>query len=323
MGKLLFILGVSIGSLFVGYGARRLGLLGHHDHARGRSEALSKNIKLFSMFLFNPIPIFDSFWRLSLDFRGLIFFPLLGLLSLAIGAAGAIAANRLAKIPPSRAASVFVSSMFTNIVSFGGLTAYVFFGYQGYGLVQLFNMFVSFSYYAVGFPVSQRLNEGREHPFAISPKPLLDRPYLFVPLGAIALGLVLNLTGVTPLPIVSVASAFLIPFVAGLLGFSIGLTLYFGRIREYRREIGLVFLIKFALVPLIMLPTGALLGLPSVMGGLPFKVLAVVSFMPVAFNALVPPALYGFDLDLANSAWIVTTAALIVILPVLYFALGA
>ena len=58
------------------------------------------------------------------------------------------------------------------------------------------------------------------------------------------------------------------------------------------------------------------------MAGLPFKVLVVVSFMPVAFNALVPPALYGFDLDLANSAWIVTTLALLVIVPGLYLVLG-
>jgi predicted permease len=45
--------------------------------------------------------------------------------------------------------------------------------------------------------------------------------------------------------------------------------------------------------------------------------------MPVAFNALVPPVVYGFDLDLANSAWIITTLGLLVILPVLYVLLVA
>lgn len=321
MGKLLFILAVSLGSLFVGYALRRLGLFGSARVA-GRTEQLSKNIKLASVFVLNPIPVLDSFWRLSLDFRGIVFFPLLGLFSLAVGAAGAVLINRLFHIPPLRAASVFVCGMFTNIVSFGGLTAYVFFGYQGYGLVQLFNMFISFSYYAIGFPVSERLARGMEQPFVVSPKPLIERPYLFVPLGAIAAGLLLNLLGTVPGHLVDQVSAVLIPVIAGLLGFSIGITLYFGRIREYRREISLVALIKFLLVPLVMLPTGLLLGLTAVMGGLPFKVLTIVSFMPVAFNSLVPPALYGFDLDLANSAWIVTTAALIVILPALYFALG-
>lgn len=322
MGKLLFILAVSLGSLFVGYALRRLGLFGSALAVR-RTEVLSKNIKLVSVFVLNPIPILDSFWRLSFDFRGIVFFPLLGLFSLAVGAAGAVLVNRLFRIPPSRAASVFVCGMFTNIVSFGGLTAYVFFGYQGYGLVQLFNMFISFSYYAIGFPVSERLARGVARPFVVSPKPLIERPYLFVPLGAIAAGLLLNLFGVTPVFLVDRISSVLIPAIAGLLGFSIGLTLYFGRIREYRKEIGLVALIKFLLVPLVMLPIGLLLGLPAMMGGLPFKVLAIVSFMPVAFNSLVPPALYGFDLDLANSAWIVTTVALVIVLPALYFALAA
>jgi predicted permease len=40
--------------------------------------------------------------------------------------------------------------------------------------------------------------------------------------------------------------------------------------------------------------------------------------MPTAFMALVPPVLYGFDLDLANSAWLVTTLALLIVFPILF-----
>ncbi len=80
-------------------------------------------------------------------------------------------------------------------------------------------------------------------------------------------------------------------------------------------------LIKFLIVPAVMIPVGLLFGLHTVSDGVPFKMLVVLSVMPVAFNALVPPAIFGFDLDLANSAWVVTTASLIVIVPVLYFTL--
>jgi hypothetical protein len=55
--------------------------------------------------------------------------------------------------------------------------------------------------------------------------------------------------------------------------------------------------------------------------GLPFKVALVLSSMPVAFNALVAASIYDLDLDLANSCWLVTTAALVVIMPWLYFLL--
>lgn len=321
MGKLLFILVVSFGSLFLGYGLRRLVV--RDSPARvATADVISRDIKLICTFALNPIPIFDSFWRISLDFRGLVVFPLLGLVSLVIGAVGAIIVNRLFRIPPARAASVFVAGMFTNIVSFGGLIVYVFFGYEGYGFVQLFNMFVAFLYYSVGFPVSERLSQASERPFALSPKLLLARPYIFIPLIAMAIGLVFNLLRIPQVLFLNALSSFVIPLFAGLMGLSIGITMYFGKIREYRTEIALIALIKFFLVPIIMLPLGLILGLQSVLHGLPFKVLVVLSFMPVAFNALVPPALYGFDLDLANSSWIVTTFALIMIVPVLFFTLG-
>jgi predicted permease len=109
-----------------------------------------------------------------------------------------------------------------------------------------------------------------------------------------------------------------VPCVAACLGIAIGLTLRFTGIRSYRTEIGYVLLIRFLLLPAVMVPTGLLLGLGGVGEGIPLKVVMIVSVMPVAFNALVPPAVYGFDLDLANSAWIVSTACLIVVVPVLF-----
>ena len=63
---------------------------------------------------------------------------------------------------------------------------------------------------------------------------------------------------------------------------------------------------------------GALLGLGEVNGGVPLAMLMLLSAMPVAFTAMVPPALYGFDLDLANGAWFVGMIGLIVVLPAMY-----
>ena len=52
-------------------------------------------------------------------------------------------------------------------------------------------------------------------------------------------------------------------------------------------------------------------------GGLPLKVVTILSAMPVAMNALIPPSLFRLDLDLANACWVFTTMELVVILPVL------
>jgi predicted permease len=54
---------------------------------------------------------------------------------------------------------------------------------------------------------------------------------------------------------------------------------------------------------------------------LPLKVVIILSSMPVAFNALIPPSIYDLDLDLANSCWFFTTALLIIILPLLLIVL--
>jgi len=320
MDKLAFLFSVSFGSLFLGYIARRVRVRGA-ALSEEISGSLSKNLKLLSIFIINPIPIVDTFWKMPLGEHRLFVLPLLGLLSIAIGGLSAVALNHWFRIPPKRAASVFTAGMFTNILSFGGLIAFVFFGVEGYGLVQLFNMFISAAYYVVGFPVSRQLSLESREKISFAPTAVLEQPFLFVPIGAILLGIAFNLLHLPRPVLLDQLSAILIPVITAILGFAIGITLHLSRLRGYRKEISLILLIKFVIVPIIMIPMGIALGLPGLMNGVPFKVLVIVSVMPVAFNALVPPAVYGFDLDLANSAWVISTMSLAVVLPALYFTL--
>lgn len=142
-----------------------------------------------------------------------------------------------------------------------------------------------------------------------------------IPALSVLIGILLNFSGRQRLQFLLSITSMLIPVVTGALGFSIGITLFVGKIGRYTREILLISAIKFGISPLVMSLIGLLMGLHTMMGGLPFKVLVISSAMPVAFNSLIPPALYDFDLDLANSAWVVTTFSFIVILPILYFVL--
>ena len=65
-----------------------------------------------------------------------------------------------------------------------------------------------------------------------------------------------------------------------------------------------------------------MIGYAKIDKGLPLKVVMILSSMPVAFMALIPPSIYDLDLDLANSCWFFTTALLIFVLPCLLFILG-
>jgi predicted permease len=320
MDRLIYILSFSLGSIAVGY-AIQVVLLSGGAVARGRLLSISKYLKLTALFCLNPVAIIGAFWHLSLDNVQLILFPILGAFSILMSGAVALVFIKVFKIPPKRAASVFTSGMFTNLLTFGGLIGFVLFSDAGYILAQLYNMFVSVCYYLIGYPISNNISQGAATVFRLDLRILKRNPLLLVPPAAIAAGLILNVVGVGRPDFFGPLIGVLVPCISVLLGVSIGLSLRFAKVREYRMEVGLVMLIKFLTVPAVMIPLGLLLGLRTISDGVPFKMLVVLSFMPVAFNALVPPAIFGFDLDLANSAWIVTTASLVVILPVLYFVL--
>jgi hypothetical protein len=103
---------------------------------------------------------------------------------------------------------------------------------------------------------------------------------------------------------------------------SIGLAMRFSRVRDYVKESAAVSVIKFSLVPISTLAAAWWFGLGTIHDGLPLKVVMILSSMPVAFNALIPPSLYDLDLDLANSCWFVTTVMLALVLPLLLVVIG-
>ena len=289
--------------------------------SRERLRGISRVLKLSSFFFLNPIALVSTFWAITLPGSRVLLFPLLGIVSVLVGAAGAFAAIRILKSPPEKAGSIFTCGSFSNIVTMGGLVAFTMFREEGYALVQLFAILMSPTYYLIGYPVSENIAKGKKRVFRIDTSNVRENPYLLIPLAAITVGVVVRLTGIPRPELLGEIVSILVPCIAGILGFSIGLTLKFSDISSYPREIAAVAVIRHLLVPAVIIPLGASLGFSSVSGGMALKVITIVSCMPVAFNALVPPAIYGFDLDLANSAWIVSTGALVVILPVLFLVL--
>lgn len=317
MEQLLFILSISFGSIIVGYGAQRLiqsrkpGL----DHTL---PPVSRYMKLTAFFVFNPITFVSTFWAMPLADGRVLALPLLGLASVIIGMLGAVAVIRLLKIPPHRAGSVFTCVTFGNVLTIAGLIAYTFFGEPGYFLVQLTNLFMYPAYFLLGYPISANVGLGRKPVFKVSLASFKENPFLALPFAATATGIIIRAAGVPRPELLGHVVAFIVPCSAATLGISIGLTLKFTRVRSYLREIAAIIVVRHLLLPAILIPAAFLLGLHEISNGLPLKVAIILSCMPAAFSALVPPAIYGFDLDLANSAWMVSTALLAIIVPALY-----
>lgn len=320
MNNVLFILMLSIGSVAFGYFVKRMILALYSTKTQGLLD-FSKKLKLITMFVINPIPILSSFWTFSFQRQSILFFPFLGILFTIVSALGTLIFIKVFSIESKKAASVFCSGMFSNIMTFGGLTAFILFGVEGYSLIQLFNLFIGPINYLVGYPMSYQISIGGSKSFKLSTKVFKSRPYVLIPITALLIGMLFNTLGVKQPVLVPQLRSMLIPFVTGSMGVSIGLTLNLGRITSYIKEIGVIFLIKFLVSPLVMAFIAYVFGLHTMMNGIPFKVTVIASAMPVAFNALIPPSIYGFDLDLANSAWVTTTLAFAVVLPILYVVL--
>lgn len=312
MGKMILVLSLSFGSVVLGYILQRL------NPGREAGFALAaKWIKLITLALLLPWPILFTFWRVERISSRYLVIPVLGILSLVVGGVSAVIMIRVTKMEPGKAGSLFACGMMTNLGVIGGLIGMIFFGNEGFLTVQLFTMLEVFTYYLIVFPLVQQIGSGAGGRFRIDPRLLLSRPMSLIPLTAIIIGLILRGTGVPAPGFLDSISGIIVPSVAGLIGFSIGLTLKVSRIRAYRREAGMIAGIKFLLIPAVIIPLAALVGIPSLMGGVAFRMIILLSFSPVALIAMVPPQLYDLDLDLANSGWLVTTIGHLLIVPVL------
>ena len=150
---------------------------------------------------------------------------------------------------------------------------------------------------------------------------VLKDPFVAAALSAFVIGLALNLTDIPRPSFFETVIALTVPVGTFVLIVSIGLSMRFSSVGDFVSESLLVSLIKFIAVPFIACTMAYLFDLHLIDDGLAFKVVLVLSSMPVAFNALVAASIYDLDLDLANSCWLVTTGALGVILPWLYFLL--
>jgi len=317
--RLAYILAASFGSVIVGYLVRRLALRRGTDTALSRASAWMKTVAVAALL---PPATISSLWGFSLSSGALALLPLFGALALITGGAAAIALIKLFKIEPHRGGSLFTSCMFSNISALASFVAFVMFGDTGFAAVQLYALAEQPLYYSIGFPLSNEISKGKAGNFRFSLTNLKSKPIIFFPLAAVAVGILLYLSPLERPDFMHTLSSVLVPVVTILFGLSIGLTLRIRRIRQYRREVLLVHGVKFLVIPALIISLGALAGLPRVLGGIPFKALAIVSFSPVGFLAVVPPAIYGFDVDLANSTWLSTTLSYACILALLLTVLG-
>ena len=282
-------------------------------------DALRKRLQKVALLGLNPVAIVGAIWIARIEEARLIALPVVGFLALATGGGLALGAARMLRLAPRQTGALFGCGSFTNIGSIGALICFVFLGEPGFALVPIYKFFEEVSYYAIGFPIAKYYS-GRatdDASTAARLKGLIRDPFIQVAVASLILGGLLNVSGLQRPAVYGAVNAVLVPLATVLLLASIGLALRFGRVGGYLRECAVVAAIKFILVPVSAVTLAWAIGFGDIDNGLPLKVVMILSAMPVAFNALIPPSIYDLDLDLANSCWFVTTALLVMVLPTL------
>lgn len=286
-------------------------------------DRMRKSLQYIALLFLNPVAIVGAIWIVNIRNVRIAAFPFLGLFALILGGMLALGAAKLLKLEARKTGAMYGCGSFTNIGSIGALICFIFLGEPGFALVPIYKLFEEVSYYGIGFPIAKYYSgassaEGKWDRL----KGLTRDPFIIVAVSSILLGGLLNYSGLNRPSFYGTVNAVFVPLGTIMLLASIGMALKFRKVRDYARESVAVSIIKFAIVPATVSMLAFFIGFNDFDGGLPLKVVIILSSMPVAFNALIPPSIYDLDLDLANSCWFVTTAMLIVVLPILLLIIG-
>src|SRR6056297_593117 len=287
-------------------------------------EKLRKDLQKITFLFLAPVSFVGAIWIANINTFKAVSMPLMGMTAFLAGALFAYLAAVLMKLSKPKTGIYIISGSFSNIGSIGGLVCYAFFGETGYALTPIYNFVLPAVYFAIGFPVvryfSNHFTE-KERLIIRFTSALLD-PFVLVSLGSIGLGFILNFSGITRPGIYAGIIAVFVPLGNFLMLISVGLELKLSKMKKYLKECMVLSLIKFIFVPLITGIIAWKIGLGQLDGGLPLKVVIILSSMPVALIALVPSSIYDLGLNMVNSCWLFTTLAMVVIIPALYLVLN-
>jgi len=284
-------------------------------------EKLRKLLQKIGLLFFMPISFIGALWIIKVDNIIIAVLPFLGIFALIIGGIFGLTAAKYFRLQRKDTGSMFICGSFTNIGSIGALICYLFLGEEGFALVPIYKLFEQVIYYVIGFPIAKSFSNNivKKENIIYQLKKVFTDIFVIVALISIAIGAFLNLSGIERPAFYKSINAIFIPGGTVILLMSIGLAMKFGKVKNYIKECIAISIIKFILVPSVISTIAIFLGYGVIEGGLPFKVVIILSSMPVAFSALIPVSIYDLNLDLANSCWLGTTVSLIIILPLLFY----
>ena len=315
MQKLLFSLSIIAVGLMIGYLIQKLVISGKitADKSLAKQRKILQEVALLCL---NPIATIGAIWILSFENMRIVLMPVIGVLAIVTGGFTALIIGKIMKLKPKQAGAFFTCGAMTNMGSIGALVVFIFLGETAFALVPMYKLFETIIYYIIWFPIAKSFSptvkqEGKTKKIL----KIVSDPFVLVAIVSIMIGFILNILEIPRPAFYSSLNAIVIPLASMLLLISIGMAMKFSRVTAFIRPAILISVIKFFIVPFVATGIAFLLGFGKIDNGLPLKVILILTSMPVGFTALVPPSMYNLDIDLANAAWMVTTALLVIVIP--------
>jgi predicted permease len=260
------------------------------------------------------------FWTSSLPVGKAVALPIVGSFANVLGAVLGWSQARLRGLPRKEVAASWLGGACSNILSFGGITCVLLLGTAedpsaelALSELSLYRIFEMPFYYLVVWPMAAAFAaEGKSNGWGETLRRSF-RPVTLVPLAGIALGWVLNLSGPERPPAFDGMSGILVRCCVVLMGLSVGLSLRSAAPLKHLKSCAIIGAVKFAIVPVTVTSLAWALGFH----GLTLQVVLIATSMPVAFMAVVGANLFRLDEELVSSLWLVTTATMAVVVPVL------
>ncbi len=287
------------------------------------ATALSRKLTRIGLIWLDPMNIVLALWSQSFASPRILLLPLIGTALTLLSAAPVALVARMRGTPRDRAGSMVGTSMFSNQgPTFGTFLAFVLAGEAGFATATMYTLYFYPLFFTFGLLVGRHYSSAGS---ASAGRLFLENmrdPASRNCLIAVAAGILLSLSGPGRPAAFEYVPDYLVPVTTFVYLAAIGMTLNFSRIRAFLKHTAAIGVIKFAITPALGLLVIWLMRPLGLLDALSAQVVFIQACMPAAIFALVLVNLFDLERDLANTVWLLTNGAGIMLSPLILVLAG-
>ena len=296
--------------------------LRHREDGERKAAGLARGLALLGIVGATPPMLCLVFWVNQLPVDRAVLMCLVGICVQGSGSLAGWLTGRWCGLSANHRASYFLGGASSNVLTFGGITVVLLLRstedpYAEYALgeMAIYRILESPYYYLIAWPLAASIagaDQVGPTRFRSHVRKAITGPNM-APVAGIITGVWLNFAGIDRPPIWDGIAEIFVKIAVGVIGVSVGIGLRRADPLHHFKACLRISAIKFILMPVVAISIALMLGFD----GRSLQVIVICGSMPVAFMAVVGATLYRLDVELVGSFWLFTTAAMVIVVPLL------